>query len=72
IVYSYNTSPKEDELSTVGPSASPYTEAGEKSKVARKRKLIVDAPGKGFHKRAQNVPAQASKVARDASTPLDV
>ncbi|GJZ92794.1 hypothetical protein Tco_0664859 [Tanacetum coccineum] len=54
IVDSYNTSPEEDELSPVGPSASPYPEA------------------EGFHKRAQNVLAQASKVVGDASTPLDV
>ncbi|GJT16767.1 hypothetical protein Tco_0875473 [Tanacetum coccineum] len=72
IVDSYNTSPEEDELSPVGPSASPYPEAGEKSKAARKRKLTVDAPRECFHKRAWNVPAQASKVAGDASTPLDV
>ncbi|GJS30556.1 hypothetical protein Tco_0491176 [Tanacetum coccineum] len=67
-----NTSPEEDELSLVGPSASPYPKAGEKSKAEGKRKLTVDAPGEGFHKRAQNVPAQASKVAGDASTPLNV
>ncbi|GKE30193.1 hypothetical protein Tco_1445577 [Tanacetum coccineum] len=72
IVDSYNTSPGEDELSPVGPSASLYPEAGEKSKAARKMKLTVDAPREGFHKRDWNVPAQVSKVAGDASTPLDV
>ncbi|GJW19128.1 hypothetical protein Tco_0026564 [Tanacetum coccineum] len=72
IIDSYNTSPGEDELSPVGPSASPYPEAGEKSKAAGKRKLTVDAPREGFYKRAQNVLAQASKVVGDASTPLDV
>ncbi|GJR60799.1 hypothetical protein Tco_1502961 [Tanacetum coccineum] len=72
IIDSYNTSLEEDELSPVGPSASPYLEAGEKSKAARKRKLTIDAPGEGFHKRAQNSLARASKVAGDASTPLGV
>ncbi|GKD21137.1 hypothetical protein Tco_1222840, partial [Tanacetum coccineum] len=72
IIDSYNTSPEEDELSPIGPSASLYPEAGEKSKAARKKKLTVDAPREGFHKRAWNVPAQASKVAGDSSTPLDV
>ncbi|GJS06023.1 hypothetical protein Tco_0362819 [Tanacetum coccineum] len=46
IVDSYNTSPEEDELSPVGPSASP--KAGEKSKAMGKKKLTVDAPGEGL------------------------
>nr|GEU44980.1 hypothetical protein [Tanacetum cinerariifolium] len=43
IIDSYNTSPKGDELSPVGPSASPYPEAGKKSKAMGRRKLTVDA-----------------------------
>ncbi|GKE94983.1 hypothetical protein Tco_1579838, partial [Tanacetum coccineum] len=72
IIDSYNTSPAEDELSLVGPSASLYPKAGEKSKAAGKRKLTIDAPREDFHKRAWNVLAQASKVASDASTSFDV
>ncbi|GJR32667.1 hypothetical protein Tco_1108899 [Tanacetum coccineum] len=56
----------------VGPSASPYLETGENLKAARKRKLTVDPPWEGSHQRVGKVPAQASKVAGDASTPLDV
>ncbi|GKE72442.1 hypothetical protein Tco_1534483, partial [Tanacetum coccineum] len=52
---SYNTSLEDDELSPVGPFASPYPEAGEKSKAAGKRKLTVDAPRGGSHQRSQKV-----------------
>ncbi|GKA28868.1 hypothetical protein Tco_0715113 [Tanacetum coccineum] len=59
-------------LSPIGPDAPSYLEAGKKLKVSRKRKVVVGSHGEDPHGKAHKVPAQASKVARDASTPLDV
>ncbi|GJZ94647.1 hypothetical protein Tco_0666850 [Tanacetum coccineum] len=71
IIYSSNTS-FDDELPPVHPPTSSFPEVGEKSKAAGKRKLVVDAPREGSHRRARRAPIQASKVAGDASTPLDI
>ncbi|GJT67135.1 hypothetical protein Tco_1018615 [Tanacetum coccineum] len=43
-----------------------------KLNVAGKRKFTADGLGEGSHHGARKVPVQASKVAGDASTPLDV
>ncbi|GJU97959.1 hypothetical protein Tco_1327230 [Tanacetum coccineum] len=69
IMDSRNTSFKEGGLSLIGPNAPSYLEVGKRSKVAGKRKVAV-----GYHGEDPNrkVPAQASKVAGDASTPLNV
>ncbi|GJT69827.1 hypothetical protein Tco_1029113 [Tanacetum coccineum] len=45
---------------------------GKRSKVAGKRKAVVGSHGEDPHRKARKVPAQASKVADDTSTPLDV
>ncbi|GJS98561.1 hypothetical protein Tco_0819731 [Tanacetum coccineum] len=71
IIDSSNTS-SDDELPLVHPSTSSFLEVGEKSKAAGKRKLAADALREGSHHRARKAPVQASKVAGDASTPLDV
>ncbi|GKA71829.1 hypothetical protein Tco_0778045 [Tanacetum coccineum] len=71
IIDSSNTS-SDDELPPVHPSTSSFPEVGEKSKAAGKRKLAADALREGSHHRAQKAPVQVSKVAGDASTPLDV
>nr|GEW30173.1 hypothetical protein [Tanacetum cinerariifolium] len=72
IVDSRNTSSEEGGLSSIGPDAPSYLEVGKRSKVAGKRKVVVGSHGKDPHRKTQKVPAQASKVARDASTPFDV
>ncbi|GKE98960.1 hypothetical protein Tco_0022311, partial [Tanacetum coccineum] len=72
IIDSSNTS-SDDELPSVHPPpTSSLPEVGEKSKAAGKRKLAVDALREGSHRMARRAPVQASKVAGDASTPLDV
>ncbi|GJT85283.1 hypothetical protein Tco_1067000 [Tanacetum coccineum] len=71
IIDSSNAS-SDDELPLVHPSTSSFPEVGEKSKVAGKRKLAADDLREGSHHRAQKAPVQVSKVAGDASTPLDV
>nr|GEU34304.1 hypothetical protein [Tanacetum cinerariifolium] len=50
----------------------PKGEVGKRSKVAQKRKVIVGSHREDPHQKTQKVPAQASKVAGDTSTPLDV
>ncbi|GKA40463.1 reverse transcriptase domain-containing protein [Tanacetum coccineum] len=69
--YSSNAS-SDDELPPVHPSTSSFPEVGEKSKVAGERKLAADALLEGSHHMARKAPVQVSKVAGDASTPLDV
>ncbi|GKC05859.1 hypothetical protein Tco_0997469 [Tanacetum coccineum] len=71
IIDSSNTS-SDDELPPMHPSISSFPEVGEKSKDARKRKLVADALREGSHHRAQKAHVQVSKVVVDASTPLDV
>ncbi|GKB07084.1 hypothetical protein Tco_0835317 [Tanacetum coccineum] len=71
IIDSSNAS-SDDELPPVHPSTSSFPEVGEKSKVAGKRKLTADALREGSYHRARKAPVQVSKVAGDASTPLDV
>ncbi|GJV35729.1 retrovirus-related pol polyprotein from transposon TNT 1-94 [Tanacetum coccineum] len=68
---SLNTS-SDDELPPVHASTSSFPEVGEKSKAAGKRKLVVDALREGSHHRARKALVQASKVAGDASTSVDV
>ncbi|GJX93117.1 hypothetical protein Tco_0347703 [Tanacetum coccineum] len=63
---------KEDEQTLIGPSLSPQPKASKKIKFLGKRKVVSDAPGKALPLKVQKVPAQASKVAGEASTPLDV
>ncbi|GKC14229.1 hypothetical protein Tco_1011011, partial [Tanacetum coccineum] len=71
IIDSNNTS-SDDELPPVHPPTSSLPEVGEKSKAAGKRKLGANAFRDSSHHRARRAPVQASKVAGDASTPLDV
>nr|GEW62290.1 hypothetical protein [Tanacetum cinerariifolium] len=65
-------------LSSIGPDAPSYLEEGKrltvagKRKVGGKRKIAIGSHGEGLHRKAQKVPAQASKVVGDASSPLDV
>nr|GEV32234.1 hypothetical protein [Tanacetum cinerariifolium] len=72
IIDSRNTSSKEGGLSSIGPDAPSYLEVGKRSKVAGKRKVVVGSHGEDLYRKAQKVHAQASKVAGDASTLLDV
>ncbi|GKC21327.1 hypothetical protein Tco_1023477, partial [Tanacetum coccineum] len=72
VMDSRNTSSEEDGLSPIGPDAPSYLEVGKRSMVAGKRKVVVGSHGEDPHRKAQKVLAQASKVAGDASTPLDV
>nr|GEW11105.1 hypothetical protein [Tanacetum cinerariifolium] len=72
IMDSRNTSSKEGGLSPIGPDAPSYLEVGKRSKVAGKRKVVVGSHGEDLYRKAQKVHAQASKVAGDASTLLDV
>ncbi|GJS63476.1 hypothetical protein Tco_0678040 [Tanacetum coccineum] len=67
-----NKTSSDDELPPVHPPTSSLPKVGEKSKAAGKRKLGVDALREGSHYKARRAPAQASKVAGDALTPLDV
>nr|GEX65969.1 hypothetical protein [Tanacetum cinerariifolium] len=65
-------------LSSIGPDAPSYLEEGKrltvagKRKVDGKRKIAMGSHGEGLHRKARKVPAQASKVVGDASSPLDV
>ncbi|GJZ01602.1 hypothetical protein Tco_0519563 [Tanacetum coccineum] len=72
IVDSHNISSDEDGLSLISPDAPSYLEEGKRSTVAGKRKVFVGSHGEGPHRKARKVPAQASKVVSDASSPLDV
>ncbi|GJU26263.1 hypothetical protein Tco_1164884 [Tanacetum coccineum] len=71
IMDSRHTSSEEGGLSPIGLDAPSYLEVGKRSKVAGKRKVVVSS-GEDPNQKTQNVPAQASKVVGDASTPLDV
>ncbi|GJW74808.1 hypothetical protein Tco_0134178 [Tanacetum coccineum] len=62
----------EDEQTLIGPSLSPHLEASKKFKILSKRKVASGAPGKALPPKVQKVSARASKVAGEASTPLDV
>ncbi|GJR76239.1 hypothetical protein Tco_0088604 [Tanacetum coccineum] len=66
--YSFN----EGCRSMIGPNAPSYLEEGKRSTVVRKRKVVVGSLREGPHRKARKVFAQASKVAGDASSPLDV
>nr|GEU55337.1 hypothetical protein [Tanacetum cinerariifolium] len=72
IMGSRNTSVGEGRLSLIGPDAPSYLEMGKRSKVARKRKVAVGSYREDPYRKAQKVSAQASKVAGDASSPIDV
>nr|GEW73252.1 reverse transcriptase domain-containing protein [Tanacetum cinerariifolium] len=78
IMDSYNISSDEGGLSPIGPDAPAYLEEGKRStiagkrKVDGKRKIFVGSHGKGLHRKAQKVLAQASKVVGEASSPFDV
>ncbi|GJS36633.1 hypothetical protein Tco_0535015 [Tanacetum coccineum] len=72
IVDSRNTSSKEGGLSPIGPDVPSYLEVGKRSIIARKRKVVVGSHGEDPYRKARKVLAQASKVAGDASTPLDI
>ncbi|GKC71624.1 MAK10-like protein [Tanacetum coccineum] len=61
----------EDEQNLIGPSLSPHPQASKKFEILGKRKVASDAPG-GVPLKVQKVPARASKVVGEASTPLDV
>ncbi|GJS50726.1 hypothetical protein Tco_0624088 [Tanacetum coccineum] len=62
----------EDEQTLIGPSLSPHPEASKKFKILGKRKVAFDAPERALPPKVQKVPARASKVVGEASTPLDV
>ncbi|GJY04138.1 hypothetical protein Tco_0370078 [Tanacetum coccineum] len=72
IVDSHNISSDEGGLSPIGPDAPLYLEEGKRSTVVGKRKVAFGSHGEGPHRKARKVPAQASKVAGDASSPLNV
>nr|GEU59867.1 putative ribonuclease H-like domain-containing protein [Tanacetum cinerariifolium] len=61
-----------DEQTLVGPSLPPHPEDWKKLKILGKRKVASGVPGKAFPSKVQKVLARASKVAGEASTPLDV
>ncbi|GJW17084.1 hypothetical protein Tco_0024520, partial [Tanacetum coccineum] len=62
----------EDEKTLFGPSLPPHPEASKKLKILGKRKVASGVSGKALPPKVQKVPARASKVAGEASTPLDV
>ncbi|GJY24347.1 hypothetical protein Tco_0398005 [Tanacetum coccineum] len=62
----------EDEQTLIGPSLSPHREVSKKFKILGMRKVASGVPGKALPLKVQKAPAQASKVAGEASTPLDV
>ncbi|GJV55565.1 hypothetical protein Tco_1456570 [Tanacetum coccineum] len=62
----------EDEQTLVGPSLPLHLGASKKLKILGKRKVASGVSGKALPLKVQKVPAQASKVAGEASTPLDV
>ncbi|GJX00325.1 hypothetical protein Tco_0184238 [Tanacetum coccineum] len=63
---------REDEQTLISPSLSPYPEVSKKFKIISKRKVTFGVTGKVLPLKVQKVTAQASKVAGEASTPLDV
>ncbi|GJX12659.1 hypothetical protein Tco_0204417 [Tanacetum coccineum] len=72
VVDSDDPSYGEDVQTLVGPSLPPHPEASKKLKILGKRKVASGVPGKALPLKVQKVHAQASKVAGEASTPLDV
>ncbi|GJZ25710.1 hypothetical protein Tco_0569963 [Tanacetum coccineum] len=62
----------EDEQTLIGLYLSPHPEASKKFKILSKRKVASSVPGKALPPKVQKVPARASKVSGEASTPLDV
>ncbi|GKB46160.1 hypothetical protein Tco_0896913 [Tanacetum coccineum] len=62
---------REDEKSLIGPSLSPHPEASKKFKILSKRKVAYGAPRKALPPKVQKASVRASKVAGEASTPLD-
>ncbi|GKE27918.1 hypothetical protein Tco_1443302, partial [Tanacetum coccineum] len=72
VVDSDDPSYGEDEQTLVGPYLPPRPEASKKLKVLGKRKVASGVPGKALPPKVQKVPARASKVAGEVSTPLDV
>ncbi|GJU51993.1 hypothetical protein Tco_1221548 [Tanacetum coccineum] len=62
----------EDEQTLVGPSLPPHPETNKKLKFLGKRKVASGIPGKALPLKVQKVPSRTSKVAGEASTPLDV
>ncbi|GKE76824.1 hypothetical protein Tco_1542944, partial [Tanacetum coccineum] len=72
VVDSNDPSYGEDEQTLVGPSLPPQLEASKKLKILGKRKVAFGVPGKALPPKVQKEPARASKVAGEASTPLDV
>ncbi|GKE33243.1 hypothetical protein Tco_1452565 [Tanacetum coccineum] len=72
IIDSGNASHKNDDLTPVGLSEPYDLEARNTSKATGKRKHIAGSYGEGSLQRTQEVPPRASKVAGDASSPLDV
>ncbi|GJV97926.1 hypothetical protein Tco_1549503 [Tanacetum coccineum] len=72
IVDSHNISSDEGGLSLIGLDAPSYLEEGKRLMISGKRKVAVGSHREGPHQKAQKVLAQASKVAGDASSPLDV
>ncbi|GJU94744.1 hypothetical protein Tco_1319500 [Tanacetum coccineum] len=69
---SHHISFDEGELSPIGHDIPSYLEKGKRSTAAGKRKVAVSSNGEGPRSKTQKAPAQASKVAGDASSPLDV
>ncbi|GJY18811.1 hypothetical protein Tco_0390302 [Tanacetum coccineum] len=69
---SYDPSYGEDEQTLVGPSLPLYPGASKKLKIVGKRKVSSGVSGKALPLKVQKVSARASKVAGEASTPLDV
>ncbi|GJZ63335.1 hypothetical protein Tco_0619756 [Tanacetum coccineum] len=61
-VDSCNTSSKEGGLSLIVPDVPSYLEVGKISKVVGKRKVVVASYGDDPYRKAQKVPAQASKL----------
>ncbi|GJZ85587.1 hypothetical protein Tco_0650926 [Tanacetum coccineum] len=72
IADSHNISSDKGGLSSIGPDAPSYMEEGKTSTIAGKRKVAVGSHVEDPHRKARKVPAQASKVAGDASSPFDV
>ncbi|GKB64630.1 hypothetical protein Tco_0920816, partial [Tanacetum coccineum] len=62
----------EDGQTLVGLSLPPHPKASKKLKMLGKRKVASSVPRKALPPKVQKVPARASKVAAEASTPLDV
>ncbi|GKB69704.1 hypothetical protein Tco_0931116 [Tanacetum coccineum] len=62
----------EDKQTLVGASLPSHLGASKKLKILGKRKVASSVSGKALPSKVQKVSARASKVAGEASTPLDV